>query len=207
VLSAVPPEAFDPHWRRQQLNILFPFVRPNLIGDLEQLNDLLPVVMNRLFGGSTKDAGLIQERSHSTNARVVWRDYFKYSSTLRRFLDIYGEVFDAFGYVPEIAAELGSRTLPFQFGHSHNGLADLVRYWAAPNGERLNMLTDLSAADPEGALADWIVSQRLLGLQRYPVRSAGVLERQAGRIAQGPAYLQRIAADVREKAFGQQAQG
>ncbi|MEI6099299.1 MAG: hypothetical protein WCS20_13585, partial [Alphaproteobacteria bacterium] len=188
-------------------NTLHPFVKPNLIGDLEQLNDLLPVVMRRLFGSSTLQAGVVQERSHSTNARQVWREHFRDNSTFRRFLDIYGEDFEAYGYIPDIAAEPASRTLPLQFDHSHDGLAALVRYWAAPNWQKLNVLSDMIAADPEGALADWILSQRLLGLQRNPERLAVVLERQAGRIAQGPAYLRRIAAEMQEKVFGQQAQG
>ena len=59
----------------------------------------------------------------------------------------------------------------------------------------------LKVKSPEDTknLADWILSQRLLGLRRKPERLAAVLERQARRIAQGPAYLRRVAAEMRQR--------
>lgn len=207
LLSGIPPEAFDPHWRRQQMNTLYPFVKPNLTGDLEQLNQLLPKVLTRVFGRPMSESDLLQGRRHRTKARVVWRDYLKDNSTLRRFLDIYNEDFAAFGYVPDLSAEPASQTLPKESEHAHDGLAMLVRYWAAPKAEKLGLLSDTAAADPDGVLSDWILSQRLIRLQKNPERLATVLNRQSTRIAQGPAYLRRIADEVKQKADGRAGPG
>jgi hypothetical protein len=63
VLSGVPPELQNPHWRAQHLNILYPFVRPNLLADLGALRRELPVVLGRL---STRHLAEIPPR------RITW---------------------------------------------------------------------------------------------------------------------------------------
>lgn len=49
LLSNVAPEQHDPHWRPQHLNTMYPFAMPNLICDLDRLDDMLPQVLSRLF--------------------------------------------------------------------------------------------------------------------------------------------------------------
>lgn len=189
LLAGIPSSAHNPHWRPQHLNILHPFVKPNLLADLHQMDDLLPGVLTRLFG----QAKMVQAQKHATTARVVWRDFFKDSGTLRRVLDMYGEDFDAFGYLPLLDADPACTKPPVQSDHAHDGLALLVQFWASPATRKPAVLKQIAAADTKGELADWILARRLLGPDLTPVQRAAILARNRQRIADGPAYLRLIA--------------
>lgn len=128
VLEGQERDHFDPHWRPQSLNVLVPFLEPNLLIDLESLDAVLPEILQRIFPGKTMillDKGA---RAHSTNARDTWRSHLSDPATLRRVIDIYANDFAAFGYVPDLAAAPGL-AVPVRRGEArHDGLAALLRY-------------------------------------------------------------------------------
>ncbi len=158
LLSGIPAVEHDRHWRPQYLNTLYPFVRPNLLGDLESLDAQLPMILDRLFPGAPRR--ILKGRSHSTKARATWRDYYGDQATLDRVLQIYGTDFEAFGYQTKIAADPACLRGPVIAEHEHIGLAKYVAYENAAPSERPAALNALEAADYDGAIADWIVQQR-----------------------------------------------
>ena len=191
-LSGVPPEEQDPHWRAQHLNILYPFVRPNLIGDLDSLDRVLPQVLARLVPGQAK---VVQGRRHSTAAREVWSGFFGDKATLDRVLTLYAGDFTAFGYAPALTADPACQRAEVWSDHGHDGLAKVVAYWDAPGPQRFDALNAVEAADREGALRDWILQQRLRHPGQHRTSFAALVQANGPQIAGGPAYLRRLITD------------
>lgn len=196
-LAAVPPELHDPHWRPQHLNTLHPFVKPNLIADLEALDSLMPNILTRLFPGHQFPPTARRKRNMVSRARAVWRDQFADAGTRKRVLDIFGADFEAFGYNTDLQAEPAPIRGPHMSDHRHLGLAKLVGYLAAQGPEKAPALRALEREAGAEALVDWVLAQRLRLIASNRDRTALMLETHAAQIAAGPEYLQRIAAQVR----------
>ena len=190
-LSGVPPEEQDPHWRAQHLNILYPFVRPNLIGDLDSLDRVLPQVLARVASGQAK---VVQGRRHGTAARQVWSGFFGDKATLDRVLTLYAGDFAAFGYAPSLTADPACQRAEVWSDHGHDGLAKVVAYWNAPGPQRFHALNAVEAADGQGALRDWILQQRLRHPRQHHSTLDDLVAGHAAQIAAGPAYLRRVVA-------------
>lgn len=195
LLAAVPPELHDPHWRPQHLNTLNPFVKPNLLADLDHLDDLLPQIMTRLFAGQPVPMLSAAARSHNTEARATWRSHLSDPATLSRALTIYAGDFAAFGYRPD----LGDAPPPpvVQSDHRHPGLARLITYRNAAGPDKAGALVALEQHDPAAALSDWILAQRLRHLITNRPKVLQMLHDNAPQIAAGPPFLQKIAEQVR----------
>ena len=195
VLSSVPPELHDPHWRPQHLNTLYPFVKPNLLGDLESLDQLLPEVMAHLFPDQAVLPANKSARSHQTAARQTWPSHLTDPATLARVLAIYAGDFDAFGYLPKVAEAPAPAVI--RSDHAHPGLGALVAYRSAPGPEKAPSLRRLEQLDAQGALVGWVLAQRLRLIASNRDRVAKMLVDHAAQIASGPTYLRRIAEEVR----------
>jgi Sulfotransferase family len=185
VLSGVAPELQNPHWRAQHLNILYPFVRPNLVADLGALRRELPAVLGRV---STRQVAEIPPSPHHMGAAAVWTDYY-----LRRAVDLYPGDFDAFSYAPSLTADPGGTMGVVRSDHAHEGLARMVDLFNVQGPKRARELTALEAADGDGTLSDWILAQRLRAPFHHQTTRQQLLRDHAAQIAAGPAYLRRIA--------------
>jgi hypothetical protein len=189
VLSGVAPEEQNPHWRAQHLNILYPFVRPNLLADLGALRRELPAVLRRV---STRQVAEIPPSPHHMGAAAVWTDYYRDPATLRRAVDLYPGDFDAFSYAPSLTADPGGTMGVVRSEHGHEGLARMVDLFNVPGPKRARELTALEAADVDGTLSDWILAQRLRAPFHHQTTRQQLLQDHAAQIAAGPAYLRRI---------------
>jgi hypothetical protein len=193
VLSGVPPEEHNPHWRAQHLNILYPFVRPNLLADLGMLGQELPGVLGRLFPGRV---AAMEPSPHHTGAQAVWTEYYRDPATLRRAIDLYPGDFAAFSYEPTLTANPGGTMGVVRSDHQHEGLALLVDLWNVKGPKRHAELSALEAADSEGTLTDWILAQRLRAPFHHKTTRQRLLQDHAEQIAAGPAYLRRSAGAI-----------
>ncbi len=198
ILAGVQPEEQDPHWRPQHLNLLHPFVRPNLIGDLEALDRLLPEVLDRLFPGRARVEPV---HMNKTTARQVWSELLADKATLGRVVDIYAGDFAAYGYAPSLTADPARREPVNRSEHEHVGLARAAAYLMAQGPERFAALNALERADPEGALRDWILLQRLRNPRVHRTSLDALTQAHAAQIAAGPAYL-RKAVEVKRMSAG-----
>lgn len=196
-LAAVPPELHDPHWRPQHLNTLYPFVKPNLIADLDALDSLLPTILGRLFPGQPMPAAVKRKRNLATRARAIWRSQLGDAGTRRRVLEIFGADFEAFGYRTDVEAEPESTRAPQMSEHGHPGLAKLVTYLAADGPDKAQALRALEREAGAAALTDWVLAQRLRLIASNRERVGQMLEAHGAQIAAGPNYLRQIAEQVR----------
>jgi hypothetical protein len=196
-LAAVPPELHDPHWRPQHLNTLYPFVKPNLIADLESLDSLLPEILGRLFPGQPMPAAVKRKRNTATRARAIWRSQLSDAGTRKRVLDVFGADFEAFGYRTDVDAEPEPTRGPQISEHQHKGLAKLVAYLAADGQGKAPALRALEREEGAESLVDWVLAQRLRLIASNRERVGQMLESHAAQIAAGPTYLKQIAEQVR----------
>ena len=196
IISAIPPEQHDPHWRPQYLNTQYPLVRPNLIADLDAMDAELPRVLARLFPGKAGVLNSTPQRNQGTKARNIWRDHYADTATVARVLALYGPDFAAFGYPTAVAADPAAMKPSLWSDHDHDTLAALVTYWQEPGDDRVRALRRLEAADKQGVLADWTFCQRLRMVQKNKPRVAELIAQYAARIATGPAYLRHVVAGV-----------
>lgn len=191
-IATVPPEEQDPHWRPQHLNTLHPFVQPNLLADLETMDRQLPQILARLFPG--RPAGIASRARHSTGARHGFAVQLGDDGTAKRLRQLYAGDFEAFGYRRDPRADPAPRRGPQLSEHDHPGLALLARYHQAEGPARPALLRDLATGPGGAGLADWILAERLKGAAGNPDRRTRLLERNAGRIDRGPAFLRRALA-------------
>lgn len=191
-IAAVPPEAQDPHWRPQHLNTLHPFLQPNLVADLETMDRDLPQILARLFPG--RPSRITSRARHSTGAREGFAAQLGDDGTVRRLRQLYDGDFEAFGYRRDPRADPAPLRGPQFMEHTHPGLALLARYHQAKGSARAALLRELAAGPGGAALADWILAERLKKAAGNPERRTRLLERNAGRIERGPAFLRRAAA-------------
>jgi hypothetical protein len=192
IITNSPPEQNDPHWRPQHLNALYPLVTPNLVAELESLNDLLPGIMTRLFGPNAPQ--MAQQTSHKTAAKQSWRSYFGDAGTVARARQFFVGDFEAFGYRDAVEGESRSGSMPRMSDNDHPELARLAAYLrAAPEDQSatLNAMT-------EPSLQDWALGQRLLRPRLHQTTLPALLQTHAGEIAASP-YLRRVAATVQAK--------
>jgi hypothetical protein len=194
LLAGVPAEESDPHWRPQHLNILYPFVQPNLLADLEYLDSEMPKVLAHLLPNTAPK--VFQARSHHTKARVEWRSYFADASTVGRTLQIYSADFEAFGYAPNLDADPASMHSPRISEHMHAGLGRYVAYTNSVGPVRFSALNALETADETGALKNWIAFQRLRQPKLHHTDVATLL--QGLNPDRLPSYLLRA---LREKGY------
>ena len=205
MIANTDPEENDPHWRPQYLNTMYPFVRPNLIGDLSSLDDLLPQVLTRVFGDAAPDVASRQR--HSTSAKTSWRSFFENSVTLERVRSLYGPDFELFGYSRDLDAPTTSTRLPLWSDTPHIGLARLAVYLNAPLTEQFATLNALETADMDGVLSDWILAQRMRRprIHQTPVRK--LKQENADQIGAGTALLRKAVAAAKPKRNKARAEG
>lgn len=196
-LAAVPADLHDPQWRPQYLNTLHRFVKPNLIADLGALDSQMPAILARLFPGKALVAPGKRKHDLNTRARMIWRTQLADAGTCKRVQDIYGADFEAFGYRTDLEADPEPMHGPRVSEHGHEGLGRLVAYLTADGPGKATALRVLERGDTTGALADWVLAQRLRLLASNRDRTAVMLTTHAAQIAEGPSYLQRIAEQVR----------
>lgn len=196
-LSGQAPERFDPHWRPQYLNTLQPFVRPNLVVDLDWLDRALPMILERLFPGRGIALPGRRQRSHATSARQTWRGHLADPATRRRIETIFAGDFDCFAYVADLAAEPVSR-LPLRVSeHRHDGLAALVRFWQAEAADKAAGLRAVEIQDEGGHLRAWVLSHRLGYNLKNPGRIGQLIAENADLVEAGPDLLRQAVQKAR----------
>lgn len=162
LISEDAPERLDPHWRPQHLNVMYPFVQPNMMGKLENMDAVLPLVLERYLG--LPPVPVQRKSRHGTNASASYLDYFTNPDTLDRVLTLYAEDFRYFGYAPDLDAPLGGSDLPPVSDHRHERLAGLAAFRQAKSpadrAAKLAKLEGLIAADPvvsqDSFARDWL---------------------------------------------------
>lgn len=195
-ISGIAADLQDPHWRPQHLNLLYPFVVPNLLADIGAIDALLPGVVARLFPGRAAE-GRVRVAGYRTGARDRFRDYLRDPGTVGRLRRLYAEDFDAFGYDPDPSADPAGRFAPREGGHGHPGLVALAGVHSAAPEARRARIAALMAAPRAGHLADWALADRLRrAARRDPAQARRLLSRKAAAIAAGSALLRRVAAGV-----------
>lgn len=165
LIANLPAEESDPHWRPQHCNILFPFVQPNLLADLESLDSEMPKLLARLVPNA--EPQVLQSGRHHTKARTEWRNYFQNAATVGRVLQLYAADFEVFGYRPDVDGDPACMHPPRMSEHKHVGLGRYVAYNTAVGPNRFGALNALEAADETGALKNWITLQRLRQPKRH----------------------------------------
>lgn len=197
VLSGLPPERFDPHWRPQYLNTLQPFLRPNLVVDLEALDGTLPMVLDRLFPGRVVEVSDRRPRSHGTSARVTWRAHLADAATLRRVEEIFQGDFACFDYAMDLGAEPGALVPLKHSEHRHDGLAALLRFYQAEAQVKAKLLQAVAAQDEGGHLGAWVLAHRLGYNFKEPTRIEELIAGHADLVAAGPDLLREAVMQAR----------
>ncbi len=196
LLTGVPAEESDPHWRPQHINILYPFVQPNLMADLESIDTELPKVLSRLFPNSAPQ--VLQGRRHKTKSRTEWRNYLLDPATVGRLLQFYSKDFEAFGYTPDVEADPTCMHPPRISEHKHVGLSRYVAYTNAVGPNRFGALNALELADETGSLKSWIALQRLRQPKLHHTDFPSLLQGLSSD--DRPNYLLRAVAEKRDMA-------
>ncbi|WP_163025935.1 sulfotransferase family protein [Chachezhania antarctica] len=182
LISEDAPERLDPHWRPQHLNLMYPFVQPNMMGKLERMDDLLPQVLERYLG--LPPAPVKRKSRHGTNAGATYLDYFRNRDTLDRVLALYAEDFRYFGYATDLDAPVEGTDLPPSSDHRHDRLAALSDFRragsASDRADALSRLDTLVQADAmardDGFVGAWLanVKQKSDAKPVKPRAQAGV---------------------------------
>ena len=199
------PEDLDPHWRPQHLNLMYPFVQPNVIGKLERMDEELPQILTQFL--ATPAAPPRRKTQHGTDAAQSFQSYFRDPDTLRRVISLYYEDFAHFGYALDPAAPVAGTALPpvseriSDHGHPRlAALAALRRETAGPARQAVvERVAALVATDPATARDDniraWLLHARLDG-GRGPDAELALVRDNLGTVLKGPEYLRRAAGRV-----------
>lgn len=202
MISEDAPEDLDPHWRPQHINLMYPFVRPNAIGKLEQMDEELPRFLERYL--AVPLVPVPRKNQHGTNARATYLDHFRNPNTLRRVITLYYDDFRHFGYSLDLAAPLEGRALAAPSDHDHPRLAALadLRRASTPAARHaaLDRIDALIADDPftrnDETSRAWAIHARLESGGRGPEADLTLIREAFGRVLRGPEYLRRSAGRI-----------
>ena len=205
LISDDAPEELDPHWRAQRINLMYPFVMPNVIGRLENMDEELPQILAHFLGTPAEPTN--RKSPHGTNASDSYQAYFRNPETLRRVLTLYYEDFLHFGYSLDPAAPIAGKAMPPLAArisdHPHTRLAALAELRRAHTGPARQQATErlaaLVAADP-ATVADrdlnaWMLSAKI-DAAREPEAQLSLVRENLGTVLKGPEYLRRTAGRV-----------
>lgn len=162
VITADSAYDLDPHWRPQYVNILFPYVRPNFIGRLENMDQELPYALSTFLNAS--GAQVVQGTQHKTGAAEKALDFFEDPSTRRMFVEMFEPDFHHFGYSQDL-----QNAIPLDAGlqiaeNSHDELADLVQFFGSSDWAEKRALKDRISGYEQSAqdvmISDWLKGTR-----------------------------------------------
>ena len=150
VWKAVAPDTFDPgklnpHWRPQFLNICYPFITPDFIGRLENMDGQLPDVLGHIFGKAFDKQ--TRRKAHATAAQDTYQSFYETSQTRDRVEKIYEQDFAYFGYTPDPDAQApakGPITAP-SGNHAHLMQIMTYRQMWRPKRKAAVLETDFSS--------------------------------------------------------------
>ena len=197
ILSGAVPETLNEHFRPQFMNILYPLVRPNFLGTLDQMDEMLPQILHRF---TDHEVPPLQRRAgHGTDARSASRTHLNDPATNRRIAEIFAGDFDRFGFPEEPNVQV-SHVLDTEISdHPHPALAataDMARAGSrAARAEALQTLLggDLDTSDP--ALRAWMLHAQL-DCAATEKDAMTLIRANMQTVLTGPDYLQRLAAKV-----------
>ena len=201
-ISEDAPEYLDPHWRPQHINLMYPFVQPNVIGKLEHMDEELPGVLNRFLAAPL--APVQRKNQHGTNSQKKYRAFFSNPRTLERAVTLYFRDFLHFGYSFDLDAPIEGRPLPDPSDHKHNKFAALaaLRRAGTPKDrtQALDQIESLTADDPltrqDEGIRSWLIHTQLEFGGRPLEANLAQVRDEIHAVLGGPEYLRRRAAMV-----------
>lgn len=118
------PQTVDEHFRPQFLNIFFPFVVPNFIGRVENLDRDLARFMEVALGRAGQKAEALNQGAGRTSDEID-RFFGRQGETLDRALDLYRDDFRYFDYPEDVRDMDPGDYEPGFHDHAHPRLARL----------------------------------------------------------------------------------
>ncbi len=191
IIESQVPHRMNRHWRPQYINLLHPFVRPNFVADLQDMDAFLPRILARIFDAPAETVD--RRARHATGASGKYLSFLSDPATRRRIVGIYGTDFEVYGYHTDPERGVESVHEPRFLDHEHPELVALAGYFAAAPRERAKAMAALARIDEAGHLHDWLLFERMSRRARNDKKLAKFLQRNARR-------LRRAAPHVRRKA-------
>ena len=200
IIESQVPHRMNRHWRPQYINLLHPFVRPNFVADLQDMDACLPRVLARIF--ATPEDTVQRRARHATGASGKYLAYLTDPATRKRITRVYGTDFEVYGYHTDPERGVGSVHEPRFLDHDHPELVALAGYYAASGRERPKALAALARIDEAGHLHDWLLFERMSRRARNPEKLAKFLQRNAHRLRRAQPYVRRKARKLARKPNG-----
>lgn len=191
-------ELLDPHWRPQHLNIMYPFIRPNIVGHLENMDDELPMVISKYLSVEMKKA--TRKVAHKTNAKSLVSEFFEDPKAYKITKKVFEKDFEYFGYSEDVKKSNSFiRDLEPREG-SHNALAELVKFEsnkdAKARAEALDAIQGMKDLADDSLTQDWLLHQRIEEAQRTGQRAPTLIAKNIEQIEKGHDFLQRTGARI-----------
>lgn len=126
LISQDDPAKLNPHWRPQFLNICYPFITPDFIGRLENMDGQLPDVLGHIFGKAFDKQ--TRRKAHATAAQDTYQSFYETSQTRDRVEKIYEQDFAYFGYTPDPDAQAPAKGPITAPSGNHAHLMQIMTY-------------------------------------------------------------------------------
>jgi len=198
IIANNPVETLDPHWRPQHVNLMYPFIQPNFIGYLEDMDAQLPQVLSRYL--NTQIADTPRRSVHKTAANEKFQTFFDDPGVVRMFMDLFGPDFTYFGYSPDIAVSGATEPETGFSNHSHAPLVALAAFLRAktPNAQMAALKTiNRFEEATEGAFArDWCLHATLRTKMKQGDSPVALVRDNLDTITTGHEFLRRSAASI-----------
>ena len=198
VLSGAIPETLNEHFRPQSFNILYPLIRPNYLGSLERMDEMLPKLLTQFTG---QPVGPLERRAgHGTRAQEMLSQFLQDSATCARIETLYRNDFGHFGYSEDVTKLQVHGLNDIVSDHSHPTLAAISDFARAKSPDaKMESLSKVKkhCSDTEiPEIAAWLLNAEL---EAGSGTSKDVMKHIRGNltgILNGPDYLQRTAAKI-----------
>lgn len=198
IISSNPAETLDPHWRPQHINLMYPFVRPNFTGYLEEMDAQLPQVLSRFLNRPVDNTP--RRNQHKTDANERAQTYFSDPEVLRMFMDLYDPDFSYFGYSTDITISSATQPVTGFSEHDHAPLAALAAFQHAKTPEAkaaaLATITGFEEMAQGAFTRDWCLHAALKTGLKQDSDPVALVRDNLEAITKGHEFLRRSAASI-----------
>jgi len=183
---------------------MYPFVRPNFIGYLEEMDAQLPQVLSRFLDTQISEAP--RRSTHKTAANEKFQALLGDPGVLRMFLDLYQYDFDYFGYSTDVGTVAAQQPVSGFSENTHLPLASLVSYRRGKTPEaRMSALKTIAGFEDaigDPFARDWYLWAMIKTKMEQGGNPVALIRDNLDTIATGHEFLRRtarrIAADLDE---------
>jgi hypothetical protein len=174
---------------------MYPFIRPNFIGYLEEMDDQLPRVLSRFL--DTEITETRRRSRHRTAANEQFQGLFNDPEVLRMFLSLYQRDFDYFGYSTEVTTVAAQRPVSGFSENTHAPLAGLVSFRRAKTPEaRMSALKTIGGfqdAMRDSFARDWYLHAMIETGMKQGANPVALIRDNLDTIIAGHEFLRRTA--------------